>query len=325
LLSNPSSTFLPNINVIKLVLAVVNYEVIIVRYGEIALKGKSTRKRFENILVSNIKNALDGENLPNKITKEWGRIYVHTAKMNKCIDVLKRIFGIYSASPAMQTSSDMEAISKLSTDIAKGKLNKEKSFAIRTTRTGTHDYTSQDVSIKIGNEIVKATKAKVDLTNPDFELSIEIRNDKAYLFTERIDCVGGMPLGNQGTILALIDEPKSVLAAWYLMRRGCKAVFLNYDESLEETFQSFSNNWFVKLDIFSFSSKNPLYKEINSIATKKKVDAIVTGHTVFEDSQKTLSDIKNLKKHVSFPILHPLVSMDQAEIINKCSEIGLEL
>jgi thiamine biosynthesis protein ThiI len=309
----------------KLVLAVVNRELILIRYGEIALKGKATRKHFENILVSNIKNALDGKNLPNKITKEWGRIYVHTTQMNKCIDVLKRIFGIYSISPAIQTSSDMDAISKLSIDIVKEKLNKEKSFAIRTTRTGTHDYTSQDVSIKIGNEIVKATKAKVDLTNPDFELSIEIRNDKAYLFTERIDCVGGMPLGTQGTILALINEPKSVLAAWYLMRRGCKAVFLSYDDSLKETLRSFSDNWLIKLDILSISSETAPYKEINSIAINKKIDAIVTGHTVFEDTQKTLSDIKKLKKHVSFPVLHPLVSMNQAEIINKCSEIGLAL
>ena len=311
---------LPNINVIKLVFTVVNYELIIVRYGEIALKGKETRKRFENTLISNIKNALDKANLPNKITKEWGRIYVYTAQISKCIEVLQKIFGVYSVSPACQTSSDMNAVSKLSLEIAKEKLNKKKSFAIRTTRIGKHDYSSQDVSIKIGNDIVKSTNAKVDLTKPDFELSIEIRNDKAFLFTERIQCVGGMPHGTQGTVLALIDEPKSVLAAWYLMKRGCKTVFLNYDESLEETLKSFSDNWFVKPDIFSVNSDN-LYETINEMSVKKKANAIVTGHTL----SGSLFDIKELKKHTVFPILNPLISMNETEILNKSKEIGLKL
>lgn len=302
-----------------------NYKLILVRYGEIALKGKETRKRFENTLVSNIKNALDKSNLPNKITKEWGRIYVHTAQISKCIEVLQRIFGVYSVSPAYQTSSDITSISKLSVDISKEKLNKGKSFAIRTTRTGKHEYTSQDVAIKVGDGVVKATKAKVDLTNPDFELSIEIRNDKAFLFTERISCAGGMPLGTQGTVLALIDEPKSVLAAWHLMHRGCKTLFLTYNDSIKKNLKHFSDNWFVKPDVLSVSSKEDLYEEINKIAVKKKFDAIVTGHTIFGNSQKTLSDIKQLKRHVNFPILHPLISMNEKEIINKCSEIGLTL
>ena len=297
-----------------------NYELIIIRYGEIALKAKETRKRFENTLVSNIKNALDKSTLANKTTKEWGRIYVHTAQISKCIEVLQRIFGVYSVSPAYQTSSDMNAISKLSLEIAKEKLNKEKSFAIRTTRTGKHEYSSQDVSIKIGNDIVKSTKAKVDLTNPDFELSIEIRNDKAFVFTERIRCVGGMPLGTQGTVLALIDEPKSVLAAWYLMRRGCKTVFLNYDESLEETLKSFSDNWFIKPDIF-YVKPDKLYEKINEISVKKKSNAIVTSHTL----SGSLSDINKLKKHTVLPILNPLISMNETEILNKSKEIGLKL
>jgi thiamine biosynthesis protein ThiI len=296
-----------------------------VRYGEIALKGKATRKRFEDILVSNIKNALDTANLSNKITKEWGRIYVHTTQIEKCIEILQKIFGIYSVSPALQTLSDMNSISKLAIDISKEKLSKEKSFAIRTTRTGNHEYTSQDVAIKIGNDVVKSTKAHVNLTKPDLELSIEIRNDKAFLFTERIQCVGGMPLGTQGNVLALINGPKDVLAAWYLMRRGCKVSFLNFNDSYEKTLISFSDNWFVKPEILQVSSESTLYDDISEVSRNNPFNAIVTGHSLLDKPKNVLFDIKEIKRHVSLPILHPLISMDETSIAKKGNEIGLEL
>lgn len=300
-----------------------NYKLIIIRYGEIALKGKETRKRFENTLVSNIKNALNTENLPSKIIKEWGRIYVSTTQINKCKNVLQKIFGIISISPALQTSNEMGSISKLAVDISKEELNKGKSFAIRVTRTGKHKFTSQDVAIKIGNEIVKATKASVNLTKPDFELFIEIRNDKAFLFTEKIRGTGGMPIGTQGRSLALMNSSESILAAWYLMRRGCKITFVNTKEFNKDILNAFMKNWFVKLDIRNGNPENNIYEEINKIAIECKCDAIVTNHTVFDGSKDTLSELIQLKKSVNLPILNPLIAMDKEEIIKKCEEIGL--
>lgn len=300
------------------------YKLIIVRYGEIALKGKETRKRFENTLISNIKNAL-GKNLSNKIIKEWGRIYVYTTQIDQCLNVLQRIFGITSISPALQTLSNMDSMSILAVNISKEELNKKKNFAIRATRTGEHEFTSQDVAIKIGDEIVKATKAGVNLSNPDFELFIEVRNENAYLFTKKICGTGGMPLGTQGKILALIDVPESILAAWYLMRRGCKTIFATTKESNKNILKSFMENWFIKSDILTLDSEKNLVEELNTIAIEKNCDAIATGHTILDKSQNILSDIKQLKKHIKFPILHPLIAMDKEQIDQKCKEIGLSV
>ena len=300
------------------------YKLIIVRYGEIALKGKETRKRFENTLISNIKNAL-GKNLSNKIIKEWGRIYVYATQIDQCLNVLQRIFGITSISPALQTLSNMDSMSILAVNISKEELNKKKSFAIRATRTGEHEFTSQDVAIKIGNEIVKATKAGVNLSNPDFELFIEVRNENAYLFIKKISGTGGMPLGTQGKILALIDAPESILAAWYLMRRGCKTIFATTKESNKNILKSFMENWFIKSDTLTLDSEKNLVEELNTIAIEKNCDAIATGHTILDKSQNILSDIKQLKKHVKFPILHPLIAMDKEQINQKCKKIGLSV
>ena len=302
-----------------------NYELIIVRYGELALKGKETRKRFENVLISNIKNAFCKENISSKIIKEWGRIYVYTTKINKCIDILQKIFGITSISPAYQTKSDMEFMSKLAVDISKEELIKEKSFALRVNRTGKHVFTSMDVAVKIGNEIVKNTKASVNLSNPDFELFIEIRNDKAFLFTKKIHCVGGMPFGTQGNIIALIDKIDSILAAWYLIHRGCNVIFVITKEFNKDFLNSFIENWFLKSSIFTINPKKNIYNQINQIACKRNCDAVVTNHTVFNNSKIVLSEIRQLKKYLIAPVLNPLIAMNKREIINKCKEIGLKI
>ena len=300
------------------------YELIIVRYGEIALKGKTTRRHFENRLVSNIKNALNREQITHSIKKEWGRIYVYTNQINKSMDVLQRIFGIVSMSPTVQTQSNMSSMSNLAVSISKDALTEEKTFAIRATRGGNHKYTSQDVAVELGNDLVKATKASVDLTKPDFKLFIEIRDESAYIFTEKIRGTGGLPLGTQGKLLALIDDSDSILAAWYLMRRGCTIIFVNINKSITDILNSFITNWYAESDVIMIDPKqSSLYENLNKTASERNCDAVVTGHIIYKDFQKKLSEIMLMKKHMNLPILHPLLSMENEDINKKCKEIGI--
>lgn len=301
-------------------------ELIIVRYGEIALKGKETRNYFENYLVNNINNAFKKEKVKSKIKKEWGRIYIYTKQIKESIIILEKIFGIYSFSPSFETKGDMDSISKLSLFVSKQFLKKEKTFAIRTTRTGKHDFSSQDVSVRIGNDIVQLMHAKVDLTNPNFELFIEIRDDKAFIFIEKICGTGGMPLGTQGKILALINNYNSILASWYLMKRGCKAIFLITDDIDVNKLRKFTDNWHEKLDFYHLNSdEKNFYEKLCKIAEEKKCDAIVTGHCLCINSAEEISKIKKLSQNINLPVFHPLISMNKNEIDVKCKDIGLEL
>ena len=301
----------------------VKYELIIVRYGEIALKAKATRRRFENSLIDNIRNALKARGVSFRIKREWSRIYTYTSQINKSVDVLQKIFGITSISPAIQTQSDMDSISNLAVNISKEALIDEKTFAIRVTRTGEHKYSSQDVAVKIGDEIVKATKAGVNLTKPDFELFIEIRNENAYLFTEKVCCNGGFPLGTQGKVLVMIDSIESILAAWYIMRRGCKPVFLNADKSLSDVLSTFIDQWYADQDVVMIDTNKPVYKCINDAASMKGCITLVTGHSLYNASGDVLPDLKLLNEQVNVSILHPLIAMKKEEINNKIKEIGL--
>lgn len=298
------------------------FELIIVRYGEIALKGKETRNRFENVLVNNIRNALQTEKIVHKIKKERGRIYIFTDQIQNGINVLQKVFGITSVSPAVKVKSDMDSMSNFAVKIAKeNNLTEKTSFALRVTRTGSHSYSSQDVAVKLGNDIVNATAAKVDLTNPFFKLFIEIRQKEAFFFVEKIRGIGGMPLNTQGNVLSLVDTYNSILAAWYLMRRGCKTVFACLDESYCNAIESFSTDWYASSDVVMVDSKKEdFYKTLNKIGVENNCEAIVTGF-VFDD----ISEIKMITEKCNVPVLHPLIAMEEDEIKNKCKEIGLKI
>lgn len=300
------------------------YEIIIVRYGEIALKGKQSRRIFENTLIQNIRNAFDKKNISGKIFREWGRIFVLTSEIDQSCNVLQRIFGITSISPAVRTSSDLESISKLSLEISKKLLTKNRSFAIRAKRTGDHNYSSQDVAIKVGNDIVKEIGSPVDLNKPDFELFIEVRNEYAYLFNKKIYCVGGLPLGTQGNICAIIDSHESILAAWYLMKRGCNVFFVT-NKSYTVVLEAFIENWFARSNIFTIELNNNFYSQLNKLVDKNKCLAVSVGKSLFINPKKVIDELKDLKRDLVYPILHPLIAMNKDEILEKCKEIGLKL
>jgi thiamine biosynthesis protein ThiI len=300
-----------------------NFDVILIRYGELSLKSTYVRKLFESTLIRNIKRVHDQEDIIHTLRRERGRIYLTTADIPASITLLSRIFGIVSFSSAVETDATMEAISHSALQLVKNILSEEKSFAIRSTRVGNHPFTSNDVAVRIGKDIVDATHAKVDLTSPDFELFIEIRDKKSFLFTEKIRGVGGLPLGTQGRILTLVENPYSLLAAWFLMRRGCNVVFLNTKESNEESIKSFLTYWFAEAEsIFFNPADEAFYKNLSIIATEKKCDALITGHTL-DDPMSTFSDLTRFKKEIALPVLTPLISMTKEDIQRDCRKRGI--
>jgi thiamine biosynthesis protein ThiI len=221
----------------------------------------------------------------------------------------------------------MNKISELSIEILKNFNNKNTKFAIRASRVGNHKFTSQDIANKIGKDIVNTLNLNVDLSNPTVELFIEIRNEKTYIYTKKIKAVGGMPLGSQNKTLALINSPESILAAWYIMRRGCKVNFIIFNKSISSMINSFLSDWNLDSIINSininFDTTNNFYKILNNIILKENYNAVVTGHNLYDNIHDALDDIHKIKKNIDILILSPLISMNKNEIISKCREIGL--
>ena len=109
---------------------------ILVRYGELALKSQYVRRIFEQALIKNIRDALEYHKISYDIRNERGRIYVSTSKCDQTLDLLQRVFGITSVSPVKQSSCILKDISVTAGELLAYTLTSNRSFAVRVSRTG---------------------------------------------------------------------------------------------------------------------------------------------------------------------------------------------
>ncbi|MHA1557746.1 MAG: THUMP domain-containing protein, partial [Candidatus Heimdallarchaeota archaeon] len=193
---------------------------ILVRYGELALKSRPVRKFLEARLVRNIDRTLKNNNIhPDKFTvtnyRSWGRIIVRLYNWDsvpfgdyqdkeleeKAIFILGHLVsGITSASAAHKISSELEEILDVTVKFASERIQLSSSFAVRVKRNGKHPYSSNELAGKIGEKILdtigKEKQLSVNLTNPDYTLYLEVRDQFAFIFDHREIGIGGFPQGS---------------------------------------------------------------------------------------------------------------------------------
>ncbi len=195
----------------------------LVRYGELFLKSEHVRNQFINYLVQNIRVGIPEA----KITIKRGRILVNADKG----DTLSKIFGIVSYSPVQTVNPTIEEMEKAVVPL----VEKGKTFALRVNRPFKgFPLTSQEIAVKLGSAVVKATENKVNLSKPEQEVFVEVFEDVAFIFTESIPAPGGLPLGTAGRLLLLNDGKDAERAGWMLMKRGCTVDILGEKSELIE-------------------------------------------------------------------------------------------
>jgi len=204
----------------------------LVRFGEIHLKSKYVRKQFQDRLVANIQDHFAARSVECLTSSDRGRVYVETDDEAAGRSILCRVFGVVSFSAVVECRADMEAISKTLVDYSRGLVKEGASFAIRSRRAGSHPFTSHDVAVAAGKAMQEAYGTlRVDLAKPDIEFFIEVRNNRAFIFHDVVDGPGGLPLGSQGRMLALVDCERGMVAAWMMMKRGSKVTVVALDGS----------------------------------------------------------------------------------------------
>ena len=203
--------------------------VVIVRYGELALKSHSIRRFFTKQLINNIQDAMMRDGIEGFIEEERGRIYVLTGDKS-ALKTISRVFGIVSVSWAEETDASMENIAALSVKLFGCKKG---TFAVRAARTGNHNYTSQELGAYVGEKILeKCPDLKVNLKKPQNEVHIEVRNARAFVFSDAVKGVGGMPVGTQGDVRAPLRGKRDLLAAWMMLKRGCRVYIHDINEEI---------------------------------------------------------------------------------------------
>ena len=213
--------------------------VLLIRYGEISLKGRN-RRQFENRLHENIVSALSAldKNARDRVSRSHGRFYVaglQTAQLEtQAIDVLSRVPGIVAISPGFAVDSDLEAIKKAAISavkLAMEDLSQPVTFKVDTRRADkSFPLTSPEVNQELGAAILRNVPGiGVDVHNPSIHLTVEIRPGRTYIYRGQVPGPGGLPVGTSGRGILLLSGGIDSPAAGYLaMKRGVAVDALHF-------------------------------------------------------------------------------------------------
>jgi tRNA uracil 4-sulfurtransferase len=199
---------------------------LLVRYGELALKSAPVRREFESTLRRNILDQFVREGITGRLRADHGHLYVEVDAEERAVRVLRRIFGITSFSRVHEVPSDRNAIRDRLLELAEPRLAPGSTFAVRARRTGgQHPFSSQGLAAELGGAVLDRLpdrELRVDLTDPAVELFVEVRGPRTYLSFDRVGGPGGLPLGVAGRLVGLVDGPRGALGAYLMMKRGCR-------------------------------------------------------------------------------------------------------
>jgi thiamine biosynthesis protein ThiI len=243
-----------------------------IRYGEIALKSPRIRRRFEGMLSSNIASWFVDAGRECRLERERGRIFLWSGDEAFAASALSRTFGIVSFSRVEETGSEQADIFELAVRLAKPHFKKGTRFCVRARRSGQHRYTSMELARDAGSAVFLANEhlaPKVDLTNPELEVFIEVRQSRAYVYTGSSPGPGGMPLGSQGRVLGIVENMGGAAACWLMMKRGCRVVVAAADVAMVEPLKS----WDPSLKVVGLDAD----VDIPGLAKRNRAEGVCLG------------------------------------------------
>ncbi|MEH7074741.1 tRNA uracil 4-sulfurtransferase ThiI [Neobacillus drentensis] len=329
------------------------YERILIRYGEISTKGRN-RNRFVDKLKKSVKIALAP--FPN-VRVEAGRdrmfVILNGESGTAVIEKLKNIFGIQSFSPAIKVKRSIEVLKQTSLDVVRSFYEEGKTFKVTPKRSDkSFELDTDGINRAIGGHLLQnIPKLKVDMKNPDINLRIEVRKEAIYLSCETIQGAGGLPIGSSGKAMLMlsggIDSP---VAGYMAMKRGVeveavhffsppftsersKEKVIDLSKKLADIYGSMTLHIVPFTEIqqtireqipenYSMTSTRRLMLRItDEIRKKHDALAIITGENLGQVASQTLESMFAINDVTNTPILRPLITMDKSDIIKIAQEI----
>ncbi len=328
-----------------------NAGAIVVRIGEIFLKG-GNRRQFFRQLVQNAKRAVgDLEGVVVEPSHLRAIVRHPPALERRVLDRLSRVFGLTSMSPATEVARDTAAMAAEATRAASA-LPPGTSFKIETRRRDkSFPMTSQDVSRHVGGEVAAASGRPVDLHAPGAVIEIEIGSAGCFVYSRVLPGPGGLPVGSSGRAgLLLSGGIDSPVAGWYAMRRGCRihgVYFHSFPYTGDKTKEKVLD---LARELALWQGQTPVYvvpfteaqKQLREasgpyavllyrrmmlraaavIARRERAPALVTGDNLGQVSSQTLENLGAIEAACELPILRPLLGFDKQEIVEKAARIG---
>ncbi len=326
------------------------YERIMVRFGELSTKGKN-KKDFIFLLASNMKHALkDFPTLKLEVRMDHIYIILHDEDAEKVMHRLEDVSGIHSFSPVVKVEPKLESI--IEESLALMKEEKGKTFKVKARRADkTFPYISDEINRKVATEILKTDLWKVDVHTPDVLLSIDVREDAAYIFTRTYLGAGGYPLGIGGKAMMMmsggIDSP---VAAYLMMKRGVLCELIHFaappytSEAVLDKIQDLAKKLnryqeTIRIHVVPFTDlqvaiyehvdesyaitlmRRMMYRIADRLAKRRKCLAIANGESIGQVASQTLASMFVINHVTTTPVIRPLATMDKTDIISIARKI----
>lgn len=323
-------------------------EIILAKYGELALKGQN-RSQFEAQLLKTIKKRVaTAGNF--KVYKAQSTVYVEpedeAASIEGALSLITKIFGISAVNRALITEKDVDIIAKDAIDYLKEPLQNARTFKVEGKRADkSFPLTSMQLAAEIGGKILEAyPHLSVDVKHPEAEVVVEIRDYAAYIHSGKIEAAGGMPTGTSGRAAVMlsggIDSP---VAAYMMAKRGLQIVGIHFmsppytsEQAHDKVVQlakklSLYAGDFPLLSVpftdvqvkiqrdcpaplFTVLMRRSMMRITEMLCEKEHCGAMITGESLAQVASQTLDAIACTDAATSLPVLRPLIGMDKVEI-----------
>ncbi len=326
---------------------------ILVRYGDLILKGKN-KKTFIKTAIKRIEEKLDFPDI--ELEKHHARLYVvlNGNDPDEVINRLKKVPGLLGFSKVARTTKNQDAINQAALELAM-RIEKNTSFKVETKRADkSYPKTSQEISQLVAAHVLKNTDhLTADVHNPEHILNVEVRGENSYLYIDKIEGLGGFPLGTMGKGICLlsggIDSP---VAAYLAMTKGIEVELMHFESTpltsiesaqkavdLAKKLAAYGIGNQIKLHLVPFTKlhetllklvpepyiitimRRMMVRIAEQKAEKTHIPVLINGESIGQVASQTLESIKVTDNAIKLPMLRPLDVMDKNDIVKIARDI----
>ncbi len=325
-------------------------EIILLKDGELALKGLN-RRTFEDILMKNIRQRLRHSVGEFKFIRSQSTCVISPVDENvdfdKAVDIIQHIFGVVGISRAAQCEKDIEVIKNTALEYLMDELSFARTFKVEAKRSDKNfPYNSPEICREVGGFILSHLHhLKVDVHNPDVKVTVEVRDNHAFIHGNQLKGAGGMPTGTGGKACVLISGGiDSPVAAWMMAKRGLSLTAVHFasppytseraEMKVHELLKKVARYCgridlytvpFTEIqenirdnspeDMFTITMRRIMMKIATRIAEDKDCGALITGESVGQVASQTMWALRCTDDAAGLPVFRPCIGMDKNEII----------
>ncbi|MFC7115420.1 tRNA sulfurtransferase [Natronoarchaeum sp. GCM10025703] len=329
-------------------------DTVLLRHGEVNTKSRQVQLSMERRLAESVRTMLADRGIDGDVERRWTRplIHVDESDVEAATAAASDVFGVVSASSAVVVDADRESIEAALTRTAKACYTGG-SFAVEARRAGdTTPFDSEDIGEFGGKAVWEAVESgfepEVDLDDPDLTFYVECRDEEAFVFVEKRQGPGGLPIGTQEPLVVLISGGiDSPVAAHEAMRRGSPILPVYLDlgdyggvdhrqraiEAVRKLAEYAPGQSFdlrivdagETVDLLArtidegrmLAFRRYMYQVAETVARDNEAVGIVTGEAIGQKSSQTTANLGVTSQAVDLPVHRPLLTVDKEEIVER--------